>query len=334
MLYDESRYVYRGKFAVSRFEKNCLAEYAEVFKTVCVDAAFYKFPDEKYLTGLVSQVPEDFQFAFKVTDEVTIKKFPNLPRHGARAGKPNEHFLNANLFTNAFLKPCDAFHKNIGLLMFEFSRFYPSDYEHGRDFVADLDKFLGALPKGWPYGVEMRNKHWLQPDYFQCLARHGVAHVFNSWEAMPPVSEQAAMPGSQTNPAPLTAARFLLETGPEIRGSRQNIRALRAGAGAKPGSDDASRGAGAKLISRRQRRRSKKKTFIYVNNRLEGNALETIDAMLGKGRSKTIQSNASCDRHFFIRLLFRAKFFETFQFGFDEAALEGNDATCETRPQP
>ncbi len=47
MLYDESRYVYRGKFAVSRFEKNCLAEYGEVFKTVCVDAAYYKFPDTK-----------------------------------------------------------------------------------------------------------------------------------------------------------------------------------------------------------------------------------------------------------------------------------------------
>ena len=40
MLYDESRYVYRGKFAVSRFEKNCLSEYAGVFKTVCVDAAY------------------------------------------------------------------------------------------------------------------------------------------------------------------------------------------------------------------------------------------------------------------------------------------------------
>ena len=160
-LYDEARYAYRGKFAESRFEKNCLTEYAEVFKTVCVDGAYYRFPDEKYLSGLVSQVPGDFQFAFKVTDEVTIKKFPNLPRHGARAGKPNEHYLNAGLFTNAFLKPCESFRKNIGLVMFEFSRFYPSDYEHGRDFVADLDKFLGALPKGWPYGLEMRNKNWL-----------------------------------------------------------------------------------------------------------------------------------------------------------------------------
>jgi uncharacterized protein YecE (DUF72 family) len=275
LIYDESRYVFRGKFAVSRFEKNCLAEFAETFKTVCVDAAYYKFPDEKYLTGLVSQVPEDFRFAFKVTDEVTIKKFPNLPRHGARAGKHNEHFLNAGLFTNAFLKPCGPFRKNIGLLMFEFSRFYPSDYEHGRDFVADLDKFFGALPKGWPYAVEMRNHHWLQPDYFQCLSRHGVTHVFNSWDAMPPVSEQMAISGSQTNPA-LTAARFLLKPG---RKYEEAVKKFEPYDRVQEPNDDA-RAAGSKLIAAGRAAAGKRQTYIYVNNRLEGNAPETIAAML------------------------------------------------------
>jgi len=274
MLYDESRYVYRGKFAVSRFEKNCLAEYGEVFKTVCVDAAYYKFPDTKYLTGLVSQVPADFQFAFKVTDSITLRRFANLPRFGALAGKPNEHFLDARLFANAFLKPCEPFRKNIGLLMFEFSRFYPSDYEHGRDFVADLDKFLDALPKGWPYAVEMRNQQWLQPDYFQCLARRGITHVFNSWEAMPSVSEQMTITGSLTNPA-LTAARFLLKPG---RNYEEAVKTFEPYDHVKE-PNDAARAAGAKLIAA-GRTAAKRQTFIYVNNRLEGNALETIAAMV------------------------------------------------------
>ena len=126
MLYDESRYAYRGKFAEARFERQCLAEYAEVFKTVCVDAAYYKFPDRRYLEGMVSQVPADFLFGFKVTDEITVKRFTNLPRFGERAGQPNENFLNADLFASAFLGPCEPFRKNIGLLMFEFSHFYPS----------------------------------------------------------------------------------------------------------------------------------------------------------------------------------------------------------------
>ena len=96
-LYDQQRYCYRGKFAESRFERDCLAEYAETFKTVCVDAAYYQFPSAKYLDGLVSKVPADFRFSFKVTDDITLKRFTNLPRFGLKAGKPNDNFLNAEL---------------------------------------------------------------------------------------------------------------------------------------------------------------------------------------------------------------------------------------------
>src|SRR2546423_5090842 len=79
-LYDESRYIWRGRFAQARFKRLCLAEYAQVFKTVCVDAAYYKFPDQCSLNELISQVPQDFQFALKVTDQITIKHFSNPPR--------------------------------------------------------------------------------------------------------------------------------------------------------------------------------------------------------------------------------------------------------------
>lgn len=274
-LYTPARYEYRGKVATTRFERSCLAEYAEVFKTVCVDAAYYTFPSEKYLDGLVSQVPSDFQFGFKVTDEITVRKFPNLPRFGVRAGKPNDNFLNADLFSRAFLKPCEHIRPNVGVVMFEFSRFYPSDYEHGRDFVADLDKFFGNLPKGWPYAVEMRNKNWLAPEYFACLSRHGITHVFNSWDAMPPVSEQVALTGSHTNPQ-LVAARFLLKPG---RKYEEAVKTFQPYDKTKEVNDEA-RKAGADLIKQGKSRDKQKKTLIFVNNRLEGNALNTIAAMV------------------------------------------------------
>ena len=133
-------------------------------------------------------------------------------KFGPKAGQANQDFLNADLFATAFLKPCEDIRQKVGVLMFEFSRFWPNDYEHGRDFVADLDVFLGKLPKGWPYAIEMRNRFWLREEYFGCLARHGVTHVFNSWDAMPPVGEQIALPCSRTNPE-LVAARFLLKPG-------------------------------------------------------------------------------------------------------------------------
>jgi uncharacterized protein YecE (DUF72 family) len=274
-LYTPGRYEYRGKVAKTRFERDCLSEYAEVFKTVSVDAAYYTFPSTEYLQKLADAVPDDFRFGFKVTDAVTIKKFPNLARFGAKAGQPNPNYLNAELFTGAFLKPCEEIRNKVGVLMFEFSRFWPSDYEHGRDFVSDLDGFLSKLPKGWPYAVEMRNKHWLQKEYFDCLAKHGVTHIFNSWDAMPSVSEQMALPGSRTNPK-LIAARFLLKPGrryeeavkkfePYNRVQEPNPEAREAGRTLVSVGMDA---AGCEI-------------FVYVNNRLEGNALETIDAMIG-----------------------------------------------------
>lgn len=275
MLYDKSRYLYRDKFAESRFQRDCLREYAETFKTVCVDAAYYKFPDEKYLAGLFSLVPDDFKFAFKVTDEITVKRFPNLPRFGERAGKPNENFLNPDLFTKAFLGPCEQFQNNIGVLFFEFSRFYPTDYEHGRDFIKDLDKFFGSLPKNWPYAIELRNKHWLQPEYFACLAKHGVTHVFNSWEAMPPVAEQMSLAGSRTRPQ-LVAARFLLKPG---RKYEEAVKAFEPYDQTREVNEEA-RKAAAALIVEGERFEPRRKTFIYINNRLEGNALNTIAAIL------------------------------------------------------
>ena len=273
-LYDEQRYVYRGKFAETRFERMCLAEYAEVFKTVCVDAAYYTFPKLAHLEGLAAQVAADFQFGFKVTDEITVKKFPNLPRFGHRAAQPNVNFLNADLFASAFLHPCEAIRPHVGLLMFEFSRFYSADFAHGRDFVAVLDTFLSQLPKGWPYAVEMRNHHWLEPDYFACLARHGVTHVFNSWEAMPPVGEQMVLSGSRTNQS-LVAARFLLKPGRKYEDAVKTF----APYDRVQEVNDEARLAGTALI-REGQTTPDRKTFIFVNNRLEGNALNTITAMV------------------------------------------------------
>jgi len=210
-----------------------------------------------------------------VTDAVTIKRFPNLDRFGARAGQSNPDFLNADLFATAFLKPCESIREKLGVLMFEFSRFWPSDYGHGREFVNDLDTFFERLPRGWPYAVEMRNRSWLRPEYFDCLTRHRITHVFNSWDAMPPVSEQMALPGSRTNPE-LIAARFLLKPG---RNYEEAVKTFQPYDRTREVNDDV-RKAGAAMIVEGERYEPRRKTYIYVNNRLEGNALETIRAMV------------------------------------------------------
>jgi uncharacterized protein YecE (DUF72 family) len=274
-LYTNDRYVWHGKFSEARFERQCLAEYAEVFKTVCVDASYYKFPDQRFLDQLVPQVPPDFQFAFKVTDQITVKHFPNLARFGLRAGKANENFLDAELFDSAFLGPCRAIQKNVGLLIFEFSRFYPADFARGRDFVEAVDQFLLRLPQGWRYGIEIRNRAFLHPDYFAMLARHGVAHVYNSWQDMPPIEEQFALPGSRTV-ADFFGARLLLKPG---RKYDEAVKLFSPYDRLKAPYPEG-QAAGAALIKEARNHQGAVKGFIYVNNRFEGNALQTIAGMI------------------------------------------------------
>jgi uncharacterized protein YecE (DUF72 family) len=274
-LYEQDRYIYRGRFSESRFEKLCLTEYAEVFKSVCVDAAYYNFPDHRYLEGMAAQVPQDFQFAFKVTDQITIKRFPNFPRFGIRAGKLNDNFLNADLFASAFVEPCQPFRRKVGLLMFEFSKFYSADFERGRDFVEALDHFLGRLPKGWPYSVELRNRNFLQEDYFATLARHGVSHIYNSWQEMPSLAEQIAIPGSRTTPD-FFGARLLLKPG---RKYEDAVKLFKPYNEIKDPYPDG-RSAGAQLVKSAAASGGRTRGYIYVNNRFEGNALQTIAAIL------------------------------------------------------
>src|SRR5688572_21862764 len=97
-VYERDRYVWRGRFSEARFERNCLTEYAQMFSTVSVDASYYQFFKLKTLEELAAQVPEHFQFGFKVCGDITLKQFPQLPRFGRRAGTTNPHFLDAALF--------------------------------------------------------------------------------------------------------------------------------------------------------------------------------------------------------------------------------------------
>ena len=274
-LYDESRYVYRGRFSEARFNRLCLSEYAEVFKTVGVDAAYYQYPTRSQLSEWAAAVPEDFRFSLKVTDHITLKRFPQLPRFGDRAGRDNPDFLNAEAFVDRFLGPLEVLGEKVGVIMFEFTRFHAVDFSRGRDFLAALDAFLSKLPAGWRYAVELRNSNFLQPEYFELLARHGVAHLLNSWEAMPPIGEQLAMPGVITQPE-FAAARLLLKPGRAYADAVSRFSPYQEIRDPYP----QARTAAADLVRRTVDEAKPRKSFIYVNNRLEGSALRTIEAIV------------------------------------------------------
>lgn len=272
-VYQEQNYLWRGKLSEARFEKHCLAEYARLFFSVCVDATYYRFPGADPLQALASQVMPGFRFSFKVTADLTVKHFPVLPRYGHKGGTLNRHFLDADLFQSAFLAPCQAIRDFMGMVIFQFPVFHAGDFAKGRDFVAALDGFLALLPAGWDYGVELRNPAWLHPDYFAMLSSHGVTHVFNSWAGMPPVPEQWALPGSITNPG-CVAARLLLKPGRQYEEAVETFQPYDRVQDPQP----EIRETAAAMV--RRGRQARGRTYLYVNNRLEGNAPRTIAAVM------------------------------------------------------
>lgn len=270
-IYDPSRYRIRGKVSRKKFERTCLAEYAEVFPTVGGDFSFYQFPAESVWQRYFSQVPEGFRFSLKVPEEITVERFPNLPRYGRRAGKENPDFMNPALLEDRFLKLLEPYRNKLGVLMFEFGTFRAGPMKEPPRFAAALNRFLSRLPTDrFDYSVEVRNRNFLTEgtDYLDCLRSNGVAHCLNSWTRMPSIAEQLEVPGIFT--ADHVAARLLLKPG---RTYEQAVKRFspyeRIGEPYSEGRDGL-RG----LIERCLERRHA--LFVFVNNRFEGNAVETI----------------------------------------------------------
>lgn len=269
-IYTRDRYTTRGRFSKARFEAECIEEYAKTFPVVCGDFSFYQFPSDIYWQRLFAAAPEPLLFAFKVPEDITVKRFPTHDRYGPRAGRENEGYLDADLFGESFLRPLDPFRARIAALIFEFGTFSHSQLEE-EPFLERLDRFLAALPRTHRYAVEIRNRELLAPAYFACLRRHGVAHVFNAWARMPELSSQMALTDAYT--ADFDVVRALLRPGRSYEEAVKKFSPYTQITEPNPRARLALRS----LIDRS--RREKRQAFIFVNNRLEGNAPQTIAAI-------------------------------------------------------
>jgi len=161
--------------------------------------------------------------------------------------------------------------------MFEFTQFHSADIARGREFVAALREFFCRIPRGWPYAVEIRNRTFLQADYFATLSSYGVAHVFNNWTDMPSVGEQIELPDAFTS-SELFASLFLLKPGRRYEAAKKGFSPYERIVEINP----EGRTAGVNLLKRARHSGKGSQGYIFFNNRFEGNALQTIAAMVGK----------------------------------------------------
>ena len=157
-------------------------------------------------------------------------------------------------------------------MIFEFGTFSRRLFDDVGGFLEVLDPFLGALPDGFRYAVETRNAEFLVPEYFACLRGHGVAHVFNAWSRMPELQEQIRLPDAFT--ADYTVTRALLRRGRAYEEAVQSFSPYDRVQDENPGARASLR----ELI--RQAREKRHTAYIFVNNRLEGNAPVTIESIV------------------------------------------------------
>ncbi len=270
-IYSRNRYTTRGRFSPKRFNEECLSEYAETFPVVCGDFSFYQFPSESYWRKLFASAPSTLQFAFKVPEDVTVKQFPRHPRYGPRAGNDNFSFLDAALFQSAFLDVLAPYRPRVAALIFEFGSFARQCYPDVGAFLKELDPFLAALPDNFRFAVEIRNPEFLSSEYFACLRSHRVAHVFNAWTRMPEIGRQMHLRDVYT--ADFTLARALLRRGRPYEEAVAKFTPYAHIQDPNPETRDALR-----LLIAHARQRHQP-SYIFVNNRLEGNAPETIEAI-------------------------------------------------------
>jgi uncharacterized protein YecE (DUF72 family) len=272
-IYTRDRYLSRGRFSQKHFEAECLNEYAETFPIVCGDFSFYQFPSPEYWSRLFASAPKSLRYAFKVPEEITVRMFPSHPRYGPRAGGENESFLNAALFREAFVDLLAPYRAQVAVLIFEFGTFPKRCYENAGEFVHDLEPFLAQLPPGFRYAVEIRNREYLVHEYFACLHRYGVAHVFNAWTRMPKLAEQMQLPDVYT--ADFMVVRALLRQGRPYEEAVARFAPYEQVQDPNPETRLALRDLIAQAKERSQ------PSYIFVNNRLEGNAPGTIEAIVG-----------------------------------------------------
>lgn len=259
------------------FKGRCLEEYAlnPWFRTVGIDNTFYTPPSLKQLETYSKALPATFRWVSKVWERITIPQYPKHARYGKNAGQQNPDFLNAELFTREVLErfgPTEIAQRT-GPFVFQFPTLSESTLRE-RDFVNSLKAFLLKLPRQFQYAVEIRNPRLLQNQYFEALNDAGATHCFNHWHIMPPLHVQmkaaAAAGGLQ---APFFVARILTPLGVSYT---EAVKLFEPYDAVKRPNPEMRKDVG-RLVKRALDRGSE--AYIIVNNRSEGSAPITIDAL-------------------------------------------------------
>jgi uncharacterized protein YecE (DUF72 family) len=146
-----------------------LSYYASKFNSVEVDSTFYAIPRETTVQNWFNIAPDNFTFSLKTPQIITHEK----------------RLRNCNVEWNQFIQTVQLLQNKLGPVVLQFD--YKFDFE---EHYSILDEFLSKnIFKNIKLCVEIRNKDWHNPKFYDLLRKHDIALVLNDLYYMPRIIE-------------------------------------------------------------------------------------------------------------------------------------------------
>lgn len=245
-----------------------------LLRTVGIDRSYYAPIPLDDLRAYADVLPPDFRACLKAPAAVTSRVLPTFGDRRSPAVE-NPDFLSVNRLIADLLKPLAAgFFAHTGPIVLEFPSAARSQQMPPAAFLARLDRFLETLPRDFTYAVEVRDRALLEPDYAAMLARHGVAHTFNYWSAMPMPLAQAEVVAPEA--LPFVVVRLLLRPGSWYEDQRDRFKPFNRLVEPDPVMRDE-----VVALTTRALRRGRK-VYVLVNNKAEGSSPLTVEALAAR----------------------------------------------------
>lgn len=147
--------------------------YATKFNSVEIDSTFYRIPTAKTVQQWRDRTPEGFIFAAKLPQVITHEK--------VLVGSEDD--------LKAFVEVMNILGPKLGPLLIQLPYFNKQKFDGLDSFLKVVEPFLGWLPKGHRWALEIRNKQWLCEKFFSVLKNYGVAFTLIDQAWMPRPSE-------------------------------------------------------------------------------------------------------------------------------------------------